>query len=168
VAAMADGVSLTRAAFDQFHSAGKELRTKKLRTRFEEALESDSKPPGFVPIEIPKDQDDLVRAMKLFENEVCIFKLGSTADHMAQLLSQASDDLHGGGKLNWLKLYIITQTKEFDETTFSKTQEDLWLLKLSVEQKDDEGEIAQPLSFHKRFSVKRGDMCLVYRVQRSP
>jgi hypothetical protein len=52
--------------------------------------------------------------------------------------------------------------------TFSTTQEDLWLLTLSVEQEEDEGKIAQPLSFHRKFSVKKGDICLVYRIVRSP
>ena len=84
---MADDLPPTRVAFHQFYSAGKELRTKKLRTRFEEALNSDSKPPGFVPIEIPQDQDDLIRAMKLFENKVSTLTLVLNADHMAQLSS---------------------------------------------------------------------------------
>jgi hypothetical protein len=87
VAVMADGSSPTRlvpATSDQFYSAGKELRTKKLRTRFEEALNSDSKSPGFVPIEIPEDQHDLARAMTLFEHEVGVFGVVFDVDHAAQ------------------------------------------------------------------------------------
>jgi hypothetical protein len=85
---MADGftpLQVAPATSDQVRSAGKELRTKRLRTKLEEALNSDSKPPGFVPIDIPQDQDDLTRAMKLFENEVCVFGLVFDADRVTQL-----------------------------------------------------------------------------------
>jgi hypothetical protein len=88
MAVMADGFAqmrVTSPTFNKLYAVGKELRTKKLQTKLQEALDSDSKSPGFVPIDIPQDQDDLARAMKLFENEVCDDGLVINADRVAHL-----------------------------------------------------------------------------------